>query len=125
MYILNSGMMGLTLQRIYPDGRLGGDTTAVIDVENIIPERYQLNLSCYPNPFNNSTVISFNLGKQSDVSLDIYNVLWQNVTCLHKGTLSAGHHNFLWTGGAGPSGVYFYKLTTGYCTEIGKMTLLK
>jgi hypothetical protein len=79
----------------------------------------------YPNPFNNSTVISFNLSSQSDVSLDIYNVLGQKVANLHEGTLSAGHHNFLWNGDSMPSGVYFYKLTAGDNTEVQKMTLLK
>ncbi|MCP4580864.1 MAG: T9SS type A sorting domain-containing protein [candidate division Zixibacteria bacterium] len=100
------------------------EAIGIEDNVNLIPVEFELH-SNYPNPFNNSTVISFNLTRQSDVSLDIYNVLGQQVANLHSGQLSAGHHNFLWTGDSVPSGVYFYKLTADDKTEVQKMTLLK
>jgi len=98
-----------------------------IGIENndgVIPSRFEL-IGNYPNPFNNSTVISFRLAQAAEVSLHVYNVLGQQVVELHSGYLAAGFHSFNWTGDSVPSGVYFYKLAAGGNSEVGKMTLLK
>ncbi len=94
------------------------------DNAGVMPSRFEL-IGNYPNPFNNSTVISFRLAQAAQVSLNVYNVLGQQVTELHSGYLAAGLHSFQWTGDTAPSGVYFYKLTAGANSEVKKMTLLK
>lgn len=81
----------------------------------------------YPNPFNPSTNITFVLPKKETVSLDIYNILGQNVgKLLTHQTLTAGTHSYRFDASNLPSGIYFYRLESSNGTvETRKMTLLK
>jgi flagellar hook assembly protein FlgD len=78
-----------------------------------------------PNPFNPSTGISFNLPENSNVHIEIYNVLGQKVDSINLKHLPSGKHTVLWDGSEYPSGVYLYKISAGKYSEIKKMTLLK
>ncbi len=96
---------------------------------DLIPGRYQL-YDNYPNPFNPTTTISYDLPKTTAVRLDIYNILGRHVQTLVDETQAAGHYDVTWEGKNGSgrtvsSGIYFYKLSTGDYTESKKMTLLK
>ncbi len=87
-------------------------------------------LKNYPNPFNPSTTISFNLKKDSMVNLVIYNIKGQRVAQLANGSLKSGIHNVQWNGKSDSgttvgSGIYFYQLETNYDKRIGKMMLMK
>lgn len=69
----------------------------------------------YPNPFNPSTNISFELASDADISLDVYNVLGEHVINLVKSNKTAGSYLKIWDGTdkygkAVPSGVYFVTL---------------
>ena len=84
----------------------------------------------YPNPFNPSTVIEFELAQAAVVSLKVYNVLGQQVATLASGRYGAGRHSSQWdgidqNGEAVAGGLYFYRLTSGANTAVGKMVLLK
>jgi len=100
------------------------DPTGIPDNETHTPSNFAI-LGNYPNPFNNSTVIRFNLADQADVTLAIYNVLGQHVETMNQGLLNAGEHEIVWNGDKVPSGVYFYKLNAGEKSLTKKMTLLK
>ncbi len=81
---------------------------------DIIPNDYSL-FQNFPNPFNPSTKIEFALPVQSDVQLNIYNILGQKVKTLFEGELQAGNHNFTWNaddvnGNKLSSGIYLYEL---------------
>ena len=94
-----------------------------------IPTAYQLHQN-YPNPFNPTTVISYTLGNESNVSLVIYNILGEAVKVLVDKYQTAGDYSIEWNGTdrngrAVSSGVYFYKLSTGNYTETKKMMLMK
>ena len=87
----------------------------------------------YPNPFNPTTNIRFNLanGNSDKVNLKIYNVKGQIVKTfkLNSENLSASN-NIVWNGRddnnrSVSSGVYFYKLSAGDYTNSKKMILLK
>lgn len=96
---------------------------------NLLPGGFQLYAN-YPNPFNPSTTISFDLPAATRTTLTIYNVAGQRVATLVDADLEAGHHNIVWNGktynGADvASGVYLYRLTAGDFTESRKMMLLK
>jgi len=84
----------------------------------------------YPNPFNPTTSISFDVKERGVVSIDIFNVKGQKVRTLLNGVLDSGRHNIVWNGedenqrNVG-SGVYFYRMQTGEFTAIRKMLLLK
>lgn len=84
-----------------------------------------------PNPFNPSTVISYEIPQQAHINLSIYNLLGQQVIQLVDQIQSPGQYTVTWDSrnGAGhdiASGVYLYRLTssTGF-TKTRRMTLLK
>ncbi len=96
---------------------------------HLLPNQFQL-YSNYPNPFNPTTTISFDLPKAAQVKLEIINILGQCVNTLIDETQSAGHFDVVWNGksengSAVASGIYFYRLTAGDFVESRKMTLLK
>ena len=83
-----------------------------------------------PNPFNPSTVISFTLAEAGSTELRVFNLRGHNVRRLVAGHLESGDHSVTWDGrddrGAPvPSGVYFYKLTSGGFEGLQRMVLLK
>ncbi len=88
-------------------------------------------LSSFPNPFNPTTTISFNVSQTSSfVTLVIYNIKGQKVKTLISDQLSAGDHSVIWNGTDNNnksvySGIYFYKLNAGKYETTKKMILLK
>jgi len=97
--------------------------------EDLMVESIKL-LGNYPNPFNPTTVISYNLKAESDVTLEIYNIKGQLVRTLVNDLVAAGPQKALWNGlddsmNKVTSGVYFYKLSAGDYSSTKKMILLK
>ncbi len=89
-----------------------------------IPADYTLN-EAYPNPFNATTTISYNLPIAGNVKLQVYNLLGQRVAVLVDGNLDSGEHTVTWDASDYSSGVYFYKLIVGDKMFTKRMTLLK
>jgi hypothetical protein len=94
------------------------------------PSITSMNLKNYPNPFNPTTKIAFNLPIASNAKLNIYNVRGELVKTLFQGRMEAGEHSLYWNGvsdaGANvASGVYFARLSAGSHTATNKMLLLK
>jgi hypothetical protein len=79
----------------------------------------------FPNPFNNSTTIQFNLPFQAEVSLEIYNSLGERITILKEGLLQSGKHSFRWNADAAGSGIYFYTLKAKGFRATRKILLIK
>ncbi|MCP4633090.1 MAG: T9SS type A sorting domain-containing protein, partial [candidate division Zixibacteria bacterium] len=94
------------------------------DLQDVIPTEFALNGN-YPNPFNPTTKINYQLPTTSVVSLDIYNILGQKVETLVDGEVSAGYHTVDWNASEYSSGVYFAKLSDGKKTVTHKMMLVK
>ena len=92
--------------------------------EDIIPETYALS-QAYPNPFNPSTVIGYDLPVDSYVQLDIYDITGRHVSSLIDGMVRAGKQEFTWTTNQLASGIYLVKLVTGGKTFNQKITYLK
>jgi hypothetical protein len=84
--------------------------------------RYRTN---YPQPFNPSTNIRFEVTGPGQVSLIVYNILGQAVATLVNGQLPAGRHEVTWRPRGLASGVYFYRLQAGGVFESRKLMLLK
>ena len=89
-----------------------------------IPTRFDLSQN-YPNPFNPTTKINYELPITNDVELIIYNALGQKVAILVDEKQSAGSYEVKWDASDQPSGVYYYRLTTGQFVDVKKMVLLK
>ena len=82
--------------------------------------------SVYPNPFNPSTDISFNIELSGLVSLIIYDVNGREVqNVINNEYLNAGTHSISWNGTQFPSGIYFIYLHSGSEISVQKVTLLK
>ena len=84
----------------------------------------------YPNPFNPSTTIHFDLPREVRVELAIYDVKGRLVKTLFQGSLPAGGHDEVWLGRDDqgrevPSGVYVCRLQAGDRIYSTKMTLQK
>ena len=99
-------------------------TSASIDGTDLIPEKFALYQN-YPNPFNPVTTISFDLPKESDVKLMIYDLKGRVLVELVTGRMVAGSHSVVWDASEVASGVYIYKLTAGDKQLTKKMILLK
>lgn len=76
-----------------------------------VPKEFHLAQN-FPNPFNPSTTIKYQIPVNSFVSLKIYNVLGEEVSLLVYEKQNAGSYEINWDAGSYPSGVYFYKLET-------------
>ena len=79
----------------------------------------------FPNPFNPSTVIGYQLPTNTMVTLKIYDVLGREVRTMVNERQSAGNYSVTLTAGNLPSGVYFCRLQAGSFTATKKLALLK
>jgi hypothetical protein len=101
-------------------------TNGLSDVQSSTMKNYEFRLySNYPNPFNPSTTIKFEIAKAGHVTLKIYDVLGKEVRTLVDEIKTAGAYDVMFTMNNLPSGVYFYKMTSGTRTEVKKMVLMK
>ncbi|MDP8206062.1 MAG: T9SS type A sorting domain-containing protein [Candidatus Electryonea clarkiae] len=103
------------------DGAIGPNIT--------LPKKYRLYQN-YPNPFNPTTVIRFDLPKNTKVSLIIYNILGQKVKELTSKYYIAGRHQVLWDSKSDArievsSGMYFVRMKVGKYVSTKKLVLLK
>ena len=79
----------------------------------------------YPNPFNPSTKIKFEIPTSSVITLKVYDVLGREIETLLNEVKEAGTYEVELNASEFPSGVYFYKLTSGQFTSVKKLILLK
>ncbi|MCB1060484.1 MAG: T9SS type A sorting domain-containing protein [Calditrichaeota bacterium] len=79
----------------------------------------------YPNPFNPTTNISFNLSESAYISLSIYNLLGQEVANLASGQYEAGQHSLVFDASALPSGLYMARLEAPSGSVVHRMLLTK
>ncbi len=89
-----------------------------------IPSKFALYPS-YPNPFNSSTIIPFDLPWETTVSLKVYDVLGREVTRLVEDRMRAGSYSTIWNSGTVPSGIYIARLIIPEHSKSIKMVLLK
>jgi len=85
----------------------------------------------FPNPFNPTTEIRFDIPERSNVQLTIYNLLGHAVRKVTYDNLNAGNYSFVWDsrdmhGNTVASGIYFYELRAGSKYQaLKKMVLVK
>ena len=90
----------------------------------VMPTAYKLNQN-FPNPFNPSTVISYDIPKSGIVNIKIFNVLGQLMKTLVNQPQTAGSHQVNFNASSLTSGIYFYSLTVDNFTQVKKMMLIK
>ena len=99
-----------------------GPDSFISDTE--IPKEFKL-YSNYPNPFNPSTNIKFDLPKDVQVSIKIYDIVGREVMSLVNEFKTAGRYSVTFSGSDFASGVYYYKIKAGEFEQVRKMILLK
>ncbi len=89
----------------------GSNSATPVEQQKVgLPESFKLKGN-YPNPFNPTTKISFQLPEKADVTLQVYSILGQLVQTLHKGLMPAGNHEEIFFNARDlASGVYFYRI---------------
>ena len=92
---------------------------------NNLPAKFELAQN-YPNPFSSSTVIPYNIHKQSDIQVTIYDILGREVRKFAIGHQTAGLYNILWDGRNKygqivANGIYLCKLQVGGESQVKKM----
>lgn len=95
----------------------------------VVPSAYALR-PAFPNPFNPSTTLSFDLPEAGPVSLKVYNLRGQCVRTLAEDTMEAGVHRAVWSGVDDQgrpvaTGAYVCRLQAGGLTLTRKLLLIK
>ena len=100
----------------------GGPTSDPKD--ETLPGEYRLGLN-YPNPFNPSTMIPFELAQTGQVRIDIYDVTGRLMETIVNEVMTAGKHTIAFNAKDYPSGVYVIRMNAGGVVRSGKLTLVK
>ncbi len=90
----------------------------------LVPDDIRL-LPAYPNPFNPSTTLSFELPRTMKIILSVFDVRGREVAVLFNGVQDAGRHQILFNSDGHPSGVYFVRLTTENSIQSERILLMK
>ncbi len=88
-----------------------------------VPDAFRL--SNFPNPFNPSTTIDYDLPQSGHAAITVYDALGRQVQKLVDQQIEAGHYQVTFDASRLPSGIYFYRLQSGAFTRVNKMILIK
>ena len=104
--------------------KLEPDPPQSAENQNDLRYNFALGLN-YPNPFNPTTTIDYQIPELSFVTLKIYDVLGNEVAILENQEKPAGNYEVKFGTTNLPSGIYFYRIQAGSFTETKKMVLIK
>ncbi|HID39459.1 MAG TPA: T9SS type A sorting domain-containing protein, partial [Calditrichaeota bacterium] len=79
----------------------------------------------FPNPFNPSTTIKFDVPRTTDISITIFDALGRKVATINKKQVTPGSHKIVWNASHLASGVYFYHFKAGKYSQTKKLILMK
>lgn len=112
----------------YQEGRIyhtnNGGSTSVYNNSGIITSEFSLSQN-FPNPFNPVTAIKYNVPNKSHLMIKVYNSVGKEIIELVNEVKTGGDYEVKFDASNLPSGVYYYKLTSGNYSETKKMILLK
>ena len=98
--------------------------TDVKEIKQNIPTEYSLS-NAYPNPFNPTTKIRFDIPKTSLVKLVVYDILGREVTVLVNKEMKPGRYETIFDAHDLASGVYLFRIKAGNYNKVSKMILIK
>lgn len=97
----------------------------ISNVSSTVPSSFSLQQN-FPNPFNPSTTIRFDISKSTNITLKVYNSLGKEVATLaNNERAEVGTNEIKFDASTLSTGVYFYTLTSGDFKETKKMMLIK
>jgi hypothetical protein len=89
-----------------------------------LPKEFKL-YDNYPNPFNPTTTIKYDIANNSFVKLTIYDLTGKEIETLVSDNMQAGRYEATWSGSNYASGIYFAKIEAGSFKHIIKMVMVK
>jgi hypothetical protein len=92
--------------------------------DHSLPENFSLSQN-FPNPFNPTTEIRYQLPEASEVRLTVYDLLGQQVQVLVDGFEDAGYRSVVWDAKEAGSGLYFVRMKTDDFVQVRKMVLMR
>ncbi len=112
------------------------DAVRFVGIEEIINSNEEEDIASmfrldptYPNPFNPSTNISYQLPVHGNVTVEVFNINGQHIQTLYTGNQQQGNHNLTWNASNISSGIYFVKIDfqtpSNHFSQTQKMTLIK
>jgi hypothetical protein len=101
-----------------------GPASAIEQLDGALPTQYAL-LQNFPDPFNPTTTIRFEVPKEGFVELKIYDAIGKEVANLLSTYLNAGRYQIRWNAAGNASGVYFYRLVSQDYSAVKKLVLMK
>ena len=119
---LSAGKYTYRLKQIDFDGSF--EYSAEVEVEIVAPLEFSLEQN-YPNPFNPNTVISYQLPVSGEVTLNVYDILGNNIATLVNEFKPAGGYEVEFDASDLASGIYLYRIKAGEYIETKKMILLR
>jgi len=99
-------------------------TIGISQIGTTVPGSFKL-YNNYPNPFNPKTIINFDVPKEGNISLKIYNSLGAVVAVISESNFKPGKYSVDFDGSNLASGIYFYSLQSGNFRQVNKMVLVK
>jgi photosystem II stability/assembly factor-like uncharacterized protein len=99
-------------------------TVGIKQVSTEIPANYSLGLN-YPNPFNNTSNLKFEIANLEDVKLVVYDIMGREVQTIVNERLQPGSYEVTFDGSGLNSGVYFYQLIAGSYRETRRLVFIK
>ena len=114
---------------ILTSGFWGSVAQITLDVDDVIPEEFSIT-KAYPNPFNPTVNIDFSIPEESDINIQIFDLLGRNVFNHEQNFNTAGNYRFQWhgvndSGTPIASGVYFVTIQHKANIFKQKITFLK
>ncbi len=102
----------------------GSGITAIEPKNSDAPREFRL-FANYPNPFNPTTLIPFQMDRQARIKLEVFNVSGQKVATLLNEIRPPGRYRVRWNAVGLPSGIYFFRLTENNRSRARKALLVK
>ena len=121
-FINETGNYFYRLKQVDYDGSFEYSNIILVYINS--PSRFSLSQN-FPNPFNNSTNISYQIPNDELVSLKVYDVLGNEVKNIMTKNQKAGYYIIKFSASDLSSGIYFYTLTAGEHSSTKKLILLK
>lgn len=102
---------------------LKADYSLIVGLNEFSVQENKLDIRFYPNPFNTSTTIDYEVNHSSEVSIRIYNHLGELVEVIEQ--QQQGKQQVTWNAEGLPAGIYYFRLQTGGQVATGKMVLVR
>jgi len=105
------------------------NTELKIPDEQLVPKNFKL-YPPFPNPFNPSVTLRYEIFLSSDISIHIYNIRGEKINSYHQQNVQPGIHDFHWTaisasGAIIPSGIYFYTIESNGIVHSKKLIFMQ